>query len=199
MDEHDLILLGANCPLAPTIIEFTKKPVRGGVAYLVQCPFDETHGGNGESAVIQADSGLLTYDCKHNSCQGRRWSDFREAVGAPDAEHWGGTSQSNWTPPESSDRQQTDQDKPPEPPRFKIKVVTCEELDGGDYSVEYFIPWILAKDQACLIAAPQNSSMTTLETLVDGHQVVCVCLFGPMVVNAFQGTIETLMAVCLPL
>lgn len=71
-------------------VEHRTKDVAGGTAYLVKCPFDSNHGSNGETAVVQADSGLLTFACKHNSCQSYRWHDFRDAVGKPDREHWGG-------------------------------------------------------------------------------------------------------------
>jgi hypothetical protein len=69
-------------------IEYRTKAVDRGTAYLVPCPFDSSHGNNGESAVVQADSGLVTFECKHNSCQGRRWADYRDAIGKPDGEHY---------------------------------------------------------------------------------------------------------------
>ena len=69
-------------------VEHKTKAVDGGMAYLVACPFDANHGGNGESAIVQADSGMLTYHCKHNSCQDRRWADCRDAVGRPDPSHY---------------------------------------------------------------------------------------------------------------
>jgi len=69
-------------------VEFRTKPVDRGTAYLVPCAFDPNHGANGESAIVQADSGLLTYECKHNSCQGRRWADYRDAIGKPSDDHY---------------------------------------------------------------------------------------------------------------
>lgn len=69
-------------------VEFHTKAVRGGIAYLVPCPFNPNHGANGETAVVQADTGLLTFECKHNSCQGRRWVDFRDAIGKPKDDHY---------------------------------------------------------------------------------------------------------------
>ena len=68
-------------------IRFRTKGIQGGTAYLVPCPFGD-HGGNGESAVMQADSGLLTFECKHNSCQGRQWADYRDAIGKPSDDHY---------------------------------------------------------------------------------------------------------------
>jgi len=69
-------------------VEYRTKRVDGGTAYLVSCPFDSNHGGNDETAVMQADSGLLTYECKHHTCQGRRWADYRDAIGEPAPEHY---------------------------------------------------------------------------------------------------------------
>lgn len=68
-------------------IRFRTKGIHGGTAYLVPCPFGD-HGGNGESAVMQADSGLLTFECKHSSCQGRLWADYRDAIGKPSDDHY---------------------------------------------------------------------------------------------------------------
>ena len=86
-------------------IRFRTKGISGGTAYLVPCPFGN-HGGNGESAVMQADSGLLTFECKHSSCQGRRWADYRDAIGKPGEGHYEppiATSGKNAVPP--SDRE----------------------------------------------------------------------------------------------
>ena len=74
--------------LSDRSIVFRTKAVDRGIAYLVPCPFDPNHGGHGEAAVMQADSGLLTFECKHSSCQGRRWADYRDAIGKPDGDHY---------------------------------------------------------------------------------------------------------------
>ena len=65
-------------------VQFRTKPQPGGMADLIACPFDESHGKNGETAIYQRDDGMLTAECKHNSCQGRRWQDYRDAIGKPD-------------------------------------------------------------------------------------------------------------------
>ena len=69
-------------------VEFRTKDLNNGVAYLVTCPFDSNHGSNGESAVFQGADGKLTFECKHNSCQGRQWADFRDAIGRPNPDHY---------------------------------------------------------------------------------------------------------------
>ena len=73
--------------LADRHVEYRAKDRLGGRGYLVACPFG-THGAAGESAVWQADSGLLTYECKHSSCVGRQWADYRDAIGKPDPDHY---------------------------------------------------------------------------------------------------------------
>lgn len=46
---------------------------------LEKCLFDESHT-RGESSICQNDSGLLTYQCFHNSCKGRTWHDARRVI-----------------------------------------------------------------------------------------------------------------------
>ncbi len=55
---------------------------------LDQCPFDNGHGGGGETAIYQAPDGKLGAECKHNSCNGRGWQEFKAAIGPPDADHY---------------------------------------------------------------------------------------------------------------
>ena len=62
---------------------------KGRTVYLLeQCPFDGGHGGHGETAIYQALDGKLGADCKHNSCNGRGWQEFKEAIGPPEPDHW---------------------------------------------------------------------------------------------------------------
>ena len=53
---------------------------------LYNCPWQEQHTGGAqtsqlESAVIQHDSGLITYNCFHSHCKGRSWHDVKSALG----------------------------------------------------------------------------------------------------------------------
>jgi len=70
---------------------WTPKDVDGAVLYRVKCPFGE-HGGRGDSGVYRQPGGLITYGCKHNSCQGKTWHDFEAATGPVLPEHF-----ENWT------------------------------------------------------------------------------------------------------
>jgi hypothetical protein len=56
-----------------------EKPWHSGatVYELTQCPFNPEHQ-RGESSIIQYPSGAVSFQCFHNSCQGRRWQDVRD-------------------------------------------------------------------------------------------------------------------------
>jgi hypothetical protein len=69
-------------------IEFKVKQLPNATAYLIRSPFNENHGANGEVAIVQRCDGMLTFEDKHASGQGLRWSDVRDAIGKPDPEHY---------------------------------------------------------------------------------------------------------------
>lgn len=73
-------------------VEYRKKPnpsSDGRTIYVLKtCPFGESHGANGEVAIMQAPNGQMSAICMHNSCQGRGWQDFKKAIGKPDADHY---------------------------------------------------------------------------------------------------------------
>jgi hypothetical protein len=58
------------------------------VYLLAECPFDSSHGGHKDVAIFQAPDGQLGAGCKHDSCQGRGWQEFKEKIGKPDPDHW---------------------------------------------------------------------------------------------------------------
>jgi hypothetical protein len=52
------------------------------------CLFDENHtekGRENEAAIVQGESGKLSYQCFHGSCQGRKWAEAREKISGNDA------------------------------------------------------------------------------------------------------------------
>ena len=73
--------------LAARGIDYRVKDGQGCTHYLVRCPFDDGHGLKGESAITQRSDGLVTYECKHDSCN-HTWSDYRHVVGTPAADHY---------------------------------------------------------------------------------------------------------------
>jgi hypothetical protein len=61
---------------------------RGRTVYVLKhCPFDSTHG-DPDACVMQDPSGKLSAQCFHNSCSGRGWQEFKDAIGKPGAEHY---------------------------------------------------------------------------------------------------------------
>ncbi len=59
-----------------------EKTFQGGTLFVLEhCPFNAGHTA-GESAVFRAASGMLSFKCFHNSCDGKTWHDLRRAIGA---------------------------------------------------------------------------------------------------------------------
>jgi hypothetical protein len=50
---------------------------------LNNCVFDSSHSG-GEAAVVQDDKGTLYYQCFHDSCKDKKWSDARYVISGTD-------------------------------------------------------------------------------------------------------------------
>jgi hypothetical protein len=73
-------------------INFQEK--QGGTAdgrscWTIPCPFDSGHGTRGDTCVMQDPAtGQLSAKCMHDSCQGKGWQEFKEAIGEPDPDHW---------------------------------------------------------------------------------------------------------------
>lgn len=61
----------------------TKDGGPGRIYGLRHCIFNPEHAGN-EAAIIQKSDGMLTYQCFHNSCQGRTWAEARTIISGSD-------------------------------------------------------------------------------------------------------------------
>lgn len=84
-------------------IRDTKQEVGRTIFILEACPFDSNHGQSGEVSIVQATGGLTTFHCKHNTCQGHTWQDFKARVGKLEARHLGkpeGPAKASTTAPE---------------------------------------------------------------------------------------------------
>ncbi len=63
------------------------KRYKGGKLYVLKtCLFNKAHTP-GKAAIIQSSEGKLYYQCFHNSCQNRRWSEARRAISGDDNLH----------------------------------------------------------------------------------------------------------------
>lgn len=61
---------------------------KGRTVYVLKdCPFDSSHG-DPDSCIMQESGGKLSAQCFHNSCSGRGWQEFKEAIGKPDGHHY---------------------------------------------------------------------------------------------------------------
>jgi hypothetical protein len=71
--------------------EFRVKPEpnsNGRTVYVLKvCPFDSSHA-DPDSCIMQGPDGALSAHCFHDSCRGKRWQDFKQAIGAPEAHHY---------------------------------------------------------------------------------------------------------------
>jgi hypothetical protein len=67
--------------LAHCGVEVVKvKPYGDGTMYcLRECIFDPTHAPN-DAAIIQWEDGKLTYQCFHDTCKGRTWTEARQII-----------------------------------------------------------------------------------------------------------------------
>ena len=60
------------------------KSFRGGTLHVIKtCLFNESHASN-KASIIQSSEGALYYQCFHNSCRDKKWSDARWKISGND-------------------------------------------------------------------------------------------------------------------
>lgn len=138
-------------------IEFTTKASPGRTIFKVLCPFNDAHGANGETAIMQRADGLVTFECKHNGCQGLHWRDFRDRVGIPDPHrHYdpplsstNGKAKSAGTAaaPEAEEAEAAEVT----PPTFVTSLLTSAEFDQAAYRQEFLVKDMLVDGQPCVV------------------------------------------------
>jgi len=143
-------------------IDFREKAGRGCTHYIVPCPFDESHGHNGEAAVVQRDDGMLCFECKHNSCSERRWADYKDAIGKPDANHY--------DPPldkkpklASQPAQPGGESQPEEPPPF-VDLIDTPTLFDRNYETKFLVDSVLVRGQPMVIGGRSKAMKTSIAT-----------------------------------
>jgi hypothetical protein len=98
---------------------------RGRTVYVLKvCPFDASHR-DPDSCVMQEPSGKLSAQCFHDSCRGRGWSEFKEKIGAPNAEHFDPPFQ-----PKSPKRKPPNR-KPAQSDDLPVIICGCENPSEG--------------------------------------------------------------------
>jgi len=66
--------------------------------------------------------------------------------------------------------------------RFHISVVTSADLDAATFNTEYFVPYLLAKSEPAIVAAPQKS----LKTSLMGADLLLSIAFGDRFAGYFE-------------
>jgi replicative DNA helicase len=148
-------------------VKFKVKPTPdayGRTVYVLEeCPFDATHGATKEVAIFQAKDGKLGAACKHNSCQGRGWQEFKAKLGNPKGHHYdppmpklkgprikvGG----RWYGGEEEDR-------PEDGPQFQF--ITSAEFARATYKREWLIRRVLVRGQPGILGGPKKALKTSI-------------------------------------
>lgn len=129
----------------------------GRTVYILDtCPFDSGHGGGGEVAVMQGPDGQLAAGCKHNSCIGRGWQQFKEAIGAPEPGHYdpplhNGSGQAVVKPGS----------KPAEAPAF-TKLLTGSDLLALDLKPRFLVRGVLVEGQPMIVGGRSKTLKTSI-------------------------------------
>ncbi|MEZ6101708.1 MAG: hypothetical protein R3E01_22470 [Pirellulaceae bacterium] len=79
-------------------------------SYEIQCPFDPSHGARGETTIGQHRDGALSFKCQHDSCSAKGWSDARDTIGKPAANHYDPPLQESRKKKNSAQSSQRDSD-----------------------------------------------------------------------------------------
>ncbi|MHB1036813.1 MAG: AAA family ATPase [Pirellulales bacterium] len=142
-------------------VAFDTKELTGGIAYRIACPFDSNHGSNHESAFFQRSDGLLTFECKHASCNGRTWHEARNVLGVPAANRWGIQPAIGHEADSTDDQHRERSPAPADPPHF-ANMMTCRQLLDADLRPRFRIRNVLVAGQPCIVGARAKGMKTSV-------------------------------------
>jgi len=138
-----------------------------GIRWVFQTsPMCEHH--DGAAFLLQHGSGAISASCHHDSCSWK-WTDLRERLEPAELR----SKPSNRVFDESeapyTNGQADDPDLPIEEkretekkPAITYERLTCQELDDGDFSIEYYIQDVLAAGQPGIISGRFKTLKTTV-------------------------------------
>jgi hypothetical protein len=117
-------------------IEYRVKPQpdgRGRTVYVLKkCPFDAGHG-DPDSCIMQEPGGKLSAQCFHDSCQGRGWEAFRDAIGKPEPHHYDPASKNKGAGRATvNEKQEPSADDSPKAPSASTKLVKIALSAGAE-------------------------------------------------------------------
>ncbi len=139
------------------VIITKEKPMTGRTMLILKggCVFDSSHT-EGEAAICLHESGLITYQCFHNSCHGRTWEDFRVRIGAPKKGEsmccntcgrpisWRQNNRGKWLPIENNERhfcnKKNTVSKPDTEPEIELEPEIEERKSNIAFDLEKFHP-----------------------------------------------------------
>jgi hypothetical protein len=107
---------------------------------LAECPFDSSHGAPDSCIMQEVVSGKMSAQCFHDSCRGRGWQQFKQAIGKPGREHY----------------------DPPMTPKSKRKAAKSTNTPPvapppkGTALEEFNDPHLLAREYRATFQAPGN-------------------------------------------
>ena len=120
---------------------------------LDSCVFDSSHTTN-EASIIQTVDGKLLYQCFHNSCKGRKWTEARELISGKD----------NLKP------FMPGTERPAEnniiPPFDLSRLILGRDIAAVNYSVTFLIDKLIPENSITLFYAKGGSGKSTIATQV---------------------------------
>jgi archaellum biogenesis ATPase FlaH len=115
---------------------------------LRHCIFDPSHSPN-ESAIVQSDNGALAYQCFHDSCKEKTWTEAKEIIS-------GGDSLKEFSPTK---------DRTTEPTEIKDifhSLPTLSDIASLDLKIEYLLDGILPENGITILYGKGGRGKSTL-------------------------------------
>ena len=97
----------------------------------------EEHDGGDPSMCVRTD-GSYFFRCQHKNCKALTVKDVEKAYGP-----FSGNGQGKAD-------------------KLRIPLITCAELDGNRYEIDYLIPGVLVAKQPCLVGGPKKGMKTSV-------------------------------------